>query len=224
MKQCSQCKQQLSKDQFNKDSSRKDGLCYQCKGCIKKNNQGKKESTKIHHQKYNQTNAAEIAKKRREYDRKNAERIKVRRKRYREQHREERATAEKKNYLENIEHRRAHQRNYRKQDPEKAKALDKRWRQNNPGKCRAWRAKRRAALCQRTPKWLTKNQLQQITDFYINCPKGMVIDHIYPLQGKYVSGLHHPDNLQYLSVTANSIKQNRCPEINDLWKKEENIG
>ncbi|MCK4826595.1 HNH endonuclease, partial [bacterium] len=64
---------------------------------------------------------------------------------------------------------------------------------------------------------------QQIIDFYINCPEGMVVDHIIPLQSEYVSGLHHPDNLQYLSLTENSAKQNKYPEIDDLWK-EENIG
>ena len=65
------------------------------------------------------------------------------------------------------------------------------------------------AKLQHTPKWLTKEQEQQIKDFYINCPKGMAVDHIYPLQGKYVSGLHHPDNLQYLTRSENSSKNNR---------------
>lgn len=223
MKQCSQCKQQLPKDQFSEDNSRKDKLCYRCKDCVKKNDQKNKEKSKIQHQKYNQANAAEIAKKRKEYDQKNVDRIKARRKIYNEQHKKERATHNRKNYLNTIEYRRIHQRNYRKQNSEKVKAQDKKWRQNNPGKCRMWRAKRRAVLLQRTPKWLTKVQLKQIENFYINCPKGMVVDHIYPLQGKYVSGLHHPDNLQYLTLTENSIKQNRYPEIDDLWK-EENIG
>ena len=80
-----------------------------------------------------------------------------------------------------------------------------------------------AIKLQRLPKWLTEEQLQQIKDFYVNCPQGMTVDHIYPLQGRYVSGLHHPDNLQYLTKSANSRKYNNCPEIDDLWTKEMKI-
>lgn len=48
-----------------------------------------------------------------------------------------------------------------------------------------------------------------IKEFYANCPKGMVIDHIIPLQGKLVSGLHVLSNLQYLTVEENSSKHNQ---------------
>ena len=36
----------------------------------------------------------------------------------------------------------------------------------------------------------------------------LVVDHIIPLQGKNISGLHVYDNLQIITETENSIKHN----------------
>jgi 5-methylcytosine-specific restriction endonuclease McrA len=67
-------------------------------------------------------------------------------------------------------------------------------------------AKRRAAKRSRMPKWADLNVIKQ---FYVNCPKGMVVDHIIPLQGKLVSGLHVENNLQYLTPIENDSKGNK---------------
>lgn len=57
----------------------------------------------------------------------------------------------------------------------------------------------------RTPIW---EDLERIRDFYLNCPEGMHVDHIIPLRGRLVSGLHTVNNLQYLSVKDNLKKGN----------------
>lgn len=67
-------------------------------------------------------------------------------------------------------------------------------------------AKRRAAKIKRTPEWAS---LEVIKEIYKNCPKDHHVDHIIPLQGKIVSGLHVENNLQYLTAEENLKKGNR---------------
>ncbi len=66
--------------------------------------------------------------------------------------------------------------------------------------------KRRALLLKRLPLWAN---LDHISTFYSNCPKGYHVDHIIPLQGDNVSGLHVENNLQYLPATENLSKGNK---------------
>jgi len=90
---------------------------------------------------------------------------------------------------------------------EKGKLAAKRYRQSVKGRglFNAKTVKYRASKMQRTPKW---SQLEQIKQFYIECPKGYDVDHIVPLQGERVSGLHVLENLQYLPASENRSKRN----------------
>jgi hypothetical protein len=105
-------------------------------------------------------------------------------------------------------------RKWRKENPDKVKAMTRRYRQKNKGKRNALTAKRRATKLNATPKWLTEEHLDQIKQIYINAKDlrwedEMNVDHIIPLQGKNVSGLHVPWNLQLLSAVENRIKGNK---------------
>jgi len=55
------------------------------------------------------------------------------------------------------------------------------------------------------PAWADE---QKIKDIYANRPDGYHVDHIIPLQGELVSGLHVENNLQYLTPKENFSKHN----------------
>ena len=88
----------------------------------------------------------------------------------------------------------------------KNKAALKLKRQLNRGQTNSYTAKRRAKKKNATPSW---SNTKAIAKFYSECPEGYHVDHIVPLQGKNVRGLHILINLQYLSANDNYIKGNR---------------
>jgi hypothetical protein len=79
------------------------------------------------------------------------------------------------------------------------------WRLENPERVNA--SSRRASARRRcrtvTPAWADRAAIDKI---YADCPPGMEVDHIVPIQGKNVCGLHVETNLQYLTKSANSSK------------------
>lgn len=64
-------------------------------------------------------------------------------------------------------------------------------------------AKYRAALRAQTPD---DADMEKIAEIYKNCPKGYEVDHIIPINK---GGLHHQNNLQYLTVKENRSKRDR---------------
>ena len=82
----------------------------------------------------------------------------------------------------------------------------KRWRLKNKDKQNAKSNMEKAAKLQRIPPWAN---LEAIKQFYLNRPEGHHVDHIIPLRGKTVSGLHILENLQYLPAKENLAKSNK---------------
>ena len=98
---------------------------------------------------------------------------------------------------------------YRKANPEVIKRLSKKWRMENPDKVRALGRRTQAARRACMPKWVDRAAIKAIYD---NCPSGYHVDHVVPIKGKYVCGLHVPWNLQYLPPLENIRKGNRLIE------------
>lgn len=100
--------------------------------------------------------------------------------------------------------------------PDKIKAKDRDWRQRNPGKVREYAMARHAAKLRATPPWQTEEDRRQIALFYeaaallqLATGEAYHVDHIVPLRGKNVCGLHVPGNLQILPALENIRKGNR---------------
>lgn len=68
---------------------------------------------------------------------------------------------------------------------------------------------RRRNMGRATPPWADLDELRK---FYEDCPEGYEVDHIIPLKGKNVCGLHCVENLQYLTRSDNAAKHNWFPE------------
>ena len=102
-----------------------------------------------------------------------------------------------------------------KNNPERAllarQECTKRYYEQNPHKVIATNARRRAAKLNATMKWGQAG----IEEIYEEArEEGMHVDHIVPLRGELVSGLHVRHNLQLLTASQNASKGNRCSHLN----------
>jgi len=183
MKECKICKITKALSDFNKDKSKKDGRQIKCRACE------------------------------RAYRDANREKIAARYKAYRAANRERKAATNKAWAEANRERVAATQKAYREANPEQHAASQKAWAEANPDKRNALRAKRRAAKLQRTPQW---SNLEAIAEVYALAKKeeerlgvAMHVDHIIPLQGELVSGLHVASNLQVIPASENCSKGNK---------------
>lgn len=87
------------------------------------------------------------------------------------------------------------------------------WQRANAHKVNAYTKARKASKKSRTPKWLTKDDYWMMEQAYElaqlrNKATGVRwhVDHIVPLQGANVSGLHVPSNLRVITASENLAK------------------
>jgi hypothetical protein len=183
MKLCTKCNQSKPLDQFGQHSKMKDGLRVRCKPC---NNEDSRQ--------YGQSHVAEHNAYSKLWKQRNPEKHKLNTKK------------------DNLKRREAIRQWYR-DNKEQHWFLRQVWISNNKEKHllsnRIHTAKRRAAQLKATPIWLTQEHLDMITKIYTDCPKGFEVDHIIPLLGKEVRGLHVPWNLQAIPMPENRAKNNK---------------
>lgn len=97
-----------------------------------------------------------------------------------------------------------------------AKARTKAWKKANAGKTVAQTTMRKKYVRVRTPAWLTAIDHERIQNEYklsaiLKRLTGQEwhVDHVIPLVGKNVSGLHVPGNLRVMLGKDNLSKANR---------------
>jgi len=109
----------------------------------------------------------------------------------------------------NPEKARAASAKWRSANPEKARACDAAWLAANPAKNCAKQVRRIAVKLNATPKWLTPEHHAEILNWYRRgAEAGLEVDHVVPLRGVNVSGLHVPWNMQLLTKSENVLKSN----------------
>ncbi len=102
------------------------------------------------------------------------------------------------------------------ENPERKRQMDLEFKEKNRALITSYQGKYRAARRMATPPWLTPEHINEIRQVYeearrLSLETGIPheVDHIVPLAGKIVSGLHVPWNLRAIPKTEN----NRRPRI-----------
>jgi len=182
-KVCTRCKISLPLSEYSKRKDIKSGLSPRCKKCSSDTRPSRAGSEKVadYWQKYYSENSDRLNQK----------------------------------YQTNPKIR-EYQLNRYRQNTEKLNKQHEAYRKSNLDKFAAKEAKRRSRKLNATPPWLTKIHLIEIENFYwlakdLETVTGQTyhVDHIVPLQGKTVCGLHVPWNLQVLPSDINLSKNNR---------------
>lgn len=142
-----------------------------------------------------------------------------------------RSEERKARYAANPEADRARSARFRKEHPGYYREYLKNWYEDNKQasvrNAKAWVARNPAKRSEvlkryglnrmrRVPPWLTEEHRQKIEEFYVvaaylrqSTGEDWHVDHIVPLCGKKVNGLHVPWNLQVLPADLNRKKGNK---------------
>jgi 5-methylcytosine-specific restriction endonuclease McrA len=117
---------------------------------------------------------------------------------------------------EHVESIKAAKQVYRTKNRERRNKYYNAWAKANRQKMTAKTARRLAAQEKRVPSWLTEEDWALIHSFYAKAAEltkntGIPheVDHIIPLRGENISGLHVPSNLQVLTKHQNAVKSNK---------------
>jgi len=129
----------------------------------------------------------------------------------------EKVLAYKKEYYQKTKEKRiAFNSEYRKNNSEKIAKINKEWRLKNTALVNAKNRTRKAAQKYRTPLWLNDIDHERIKNEYklANILSKLTgqkweVDHVIPLQGDFVSGLHVPSNLKAIPAFYNRSKHNK---------------
>lgn len=211
-KTCNKCKQTLDASRFSKKSDTKDGLYSLCKACKAESDKTSrlksalsvkltskfcprckkaKGSEEFTRNKCNRDGLQDICKSCRSVDRKNS-------------YKKDRVKILKYNKL------------WRDSNKDKVFEMSQKYYRVNKSDFIARAATRKSRKIKATPKWLDDKQKEEIKEFYwlakdLSAVSGEQyhVDHIVPIRGENVCGLHVPWNLQVLPADLNLSKGNK---------------
>jgi hypothetical protein len=100
------------------------------------------------------------------------------------------------------------------ENPERKREQDKKFAEENRGLVNSYKSARRARMRKAIPPWQTEQDKILIRQIYDECDRisketGIrhEVDHIVPLWGKVVTGLHVPNNLRIITAKENNRRK-----------------
>ncbi len=216
---CNDCESHKSEDEFHANKRRKTGRDVYCKPCtaVRSSNHylKNKEKRSAQYKAWLAANPGKASEYCEKWRQKFPEKSKQSRANFYAANRETELAKDKARREANIEAFRIKERESYARNKKQRQEKMKRWAAENKDLIAKYAADRRAARNKRTPLWLTDEQHAAIIACYSAAQMaseatGVLyhVDHIVPLRGKIVSGLHVPWNLQVIIATANLKKNN----------------
>jgi len=152
-----------------------------------------------------------------DWARANAEKISERKKQQRLLTKKQQTEYAKRYHNKNSESRLAYGRAWYAANREKVLERRRRWTQDNLARCCEQVMRRHARKLCATPKWAS---VEKMAMFYTEAARRTdetgikhEVDHIFPLQGRNVCGLHCEANLRIVTEHENRSKHNKMPSL-----------
>lgn len=196
---CNLCKVDLPLDKFTFSCNRYKSACKECINAYyrkkRRDNPVKLEGEKL-------LKSRERSKR---FYHKNKHRLKRTKEKAREYH--------ETNYARNSEKIRARRKEYYAKNKERETKRNAEYAKNNKGRCNAIKLKYHAKKLKATPSWADSEKIRIVYEKaeWLSNLMGKVfhVDHVIPLQGENVCGLHVWENLQILEYSINCSKKNK---------------
>lgn len=224
-KTCTKCGETKPLGGFYKDKTKKMGVSSRCKPCgIAASNKYYSDNKELISERRKESYDPE---KRREqgvkYRAENSEKIKESYREYYSRTREERLKYQEWYRINHRDSYLASKRRERQKNRDKYQERGKEYYQKNKANYSFYARKYKAGKLNATPSWLTQTQLDYMKELYqfrhnISGVEGREyhVDHIVPLQGENVCGLHVPWNLQVIPAKDNLSKSNSTDHLDTL--------
>lgn len=163
---------------------------------------------------YYETNADALRDKTKDY--RSTDEFKKRRREARRQQGDEYRALRRAEYAANADRERARVAAYRAVNPDAVKQASRKWQRNNQHIKTAAQRLRGARELNATPTWADQATIKEVYREAARLSKetgiSHEVDHIYPLQGKTVCGLHVANNLRPIPALLNRRKNNKMPD------------
>lgn len=201
-KKCSKCGEFkcIDKFYFIKSKNKYNAACKDCLNYYRRKKgltESQRQSNIKRSREYYKNNKKELLKKQKIYSSKNKDKISKNNKRY---------------YKDNSENIKNYRKTYYQKNKEKELLRIKEYSNRNKAKCNAIKRKYDYSKLNATPKWADIQKIETVYEKvkWLEKLTGLRyhVDHIIPLQGENVCGLHVWENLQILEASINCSKRN----------------